>query len=308
MAKSKTNMIEVLYNDRKTKALMSENYSFTRKNCHFLHEPLFAIKEIQNVIPGLTYKKVNDWDNKKLVSGKRQNEEAGWRKFSIVDIMKIRIIAELRKFGVSIEKIQKILDNILNDTVKPQMLKATISDETPKLNHIKAKCRASYKFLSFEYFIFDCLEGNKVFLLVDNNNKACFFDEADFVGGQFIMSDATLSLLILPFFDYMQDLTKIMQRDVKIREDSTIRALLRFHLTEQERKILDVIRNKEYEEVTVVRSDGNLFTLRAKTRRRGDFKESDVIDAIKRKEYQTVTVSSVAGKQVSIIREETIRV
>lgn len=90
----------------------------------------------------------------------------------------------------------------------------------------------------------------------------------------------------MPFFSYV----------TKIEE------LFKNQLLEQEKKILEIIRNKDYEEITIIKPTGKEITLKAKIRKRGSFSDKDIIDTINSKDYQNVTVSRVNGKKISVTR------
>lgn len=52
----------------------------------------------------ITYRQLNSWDKEGLLTTKREGNE--WRKFSIMDAIWVRIIKELREFGMSWEQIK----------------------------------------------------------------------------------------------------------------------------------------------------------------------------------------------------------
>lgn len=58
-----------------------------------------------------SYRVINHWDEKKLLLNS-PNRDAGWRKFSIVDILWISIIRELRSIGLGIPEITIVKNKI----------------------------------------------------------------------------------------------------------------------------------------------------------------------------------------------------
>ena len=54
----------------------------------------------------LSYRVVNNWESVGLIDSDRPSGK-GWRKFSVMDAVWMRIIGELRKFGFLMEKIKK---------------------------------------------------------------------------------------------------------------------------------------------------------------------------------------------------------
>lgn len=66
-------------------------------------EKRFTIKDTD-----LTYRTLNHWVSEGLIDDERNNEGQGWRKFSIYDRLWVQIILELRKYGISFEKIKSV--------------------------------------------------------------------------------------------------------------------------------------------------------------------------------------------------------
>jgi len=50
----------------------------------------------------VTYRQLNSWEEQDLLTIKRKDR--GWRKFSIMEAVWLKIVAELREFGFPIEK------------------------------------------------------------------------------------------------------------------------------------------------------------------------------------------------------------
>jgi DNA-binding transcriptional MerR regulator len=284
---------EVIYDSQRAKAFGSQFHRFTKKYAHILHKPRFTVKGSRKFVEGITYRKVNDWDDKGLVSGTREGTESGWRKFSIAEIVQLNVVSDLRKFGFPTDKIKRIIDRITDSQFK-------FRDVIGKL-HTK-------RFLELEFSIFACLHGNKILLLVDEYEQVYFLDERSVIGGYMMLDRSSSPLLILPLFSYVERIAGWCHKEIKVRPDSTAAELLRIQLTEKEKTILDIIRNEDYEQVTITKPGGDRMTLRAKRRDKGSFSDEEVIDAINARDYQKVTVSRVDGKKTTIVREETFKV
>lgn len=63
-------------------------------------------KELKKLIPEITYKKINDWEEKGLIKPHRYTENTGWRRFSLSDIVAINLIVDMRKVGYGINYIR----------------------------------------------------------------------------------------------------------------------------------------------------------------------------------------------------------
>jgi DNA-binding transcriptional MerR regulator len=288
MEYKKTNLKDTIFSREKNKMFSSKAYADVKTRAHLLNAPIFTIKTVQAFVKGITYRKINDWDSKKMISGSRDNIEGGWRKFSLVEIIKFFIISDLRKFGLNIKKIKNILKNISNRPFQ-------ISKEGKSYNP---------PFLKLEYFTFLSWGGYKILLLINEKEDAFFFDEKNMVQSYFYLDKASSPLIILPFFSYIRSMSKKVMEE---KLDSTIEGLLEKRITVKERKILNIINIKNYESITIKKQNGEIQTVKAKKIQRGDFSDKEIIDAIKQKDYQNVSVSINDGKKINITREETIK-
>ncbi len=66
-----------------------------------LTEKRYTIKDTDT-----SYRVINHWCNAGLLDGSRDGNENGWRKFSVVDLVWLRVVMELRGFGLSLDKIK----------------------------------------------------------------------------------------------------------------------------------------------------------------------------------------------------------
>src|SRR5208283_4920883 len=140
--------LNMVYESVLDNACHTDNLDFVEKNKAFLRKTIFNLKDSKLFVNDITYRKINDWDSKGLISDTRDSEKCGWRKFSIIGIVRLKIISGLRKIGISTEKIAVILDNI---KVHKPYNKEEFKDAFPQL----------------EYFIFDSLNGYKNYLIID---------------------------------------------------------------------------------------------------------------------------------------------
>jgi DNA-binding transcriptional MerR regulator len=299
--KSKAKSHKLSHYDNLTRYVKNpETYYSTKKDINTLREPKFLLKKSKQFIENLTYKKINDWEEKGLISGSRNNKEAGWRKFSINDITKLYVITDLRRLGVSLDKIKNIIEHMSKEVFDSYDVH---NGKGNKLIVMPVK----KEFLCLEYFVFVCLEGSKMLLLVDENQNVFFLDEADTIDFHFRHDAASSPLIILPFFSYIEKISTILKTDIKVNPDTTIASLLGSNLNEQEKKILKIISNKRYREITILKSNNEEVTIKAKSRKSGNYSDDDIIDSINGGDYQSVTIITEKGKRVALIQEERFR-
>lgn len=71
------------------------------------------LKNMSVASTGLSYRIINSWENQGLIDTDRINM-AQWRKFSFIDFVWIRIIADLRTFGFPLEKLLRVKEALFN--------------------------------------------------------------------------------------------------------------------------------------------------------------------------------------------------
>lgn len=286
------NYLNEMYNDIKNFYYRSEAYKLAREWTSLLSNPRFILKDIQQMIPDITHRKINDWDNKGLISGSRDNETSGWRRFSIIDVLKLCIISDLRRFGFDTSTLKKIMDRISNGIIIPKTGESAKGEKT--------------EFLHLEFFYILCITGSKITLILDNYGNVYFLPEAAFIECPVFHHYSTPPLLILPFFTYVLTVADTLKFHIDVDENSTVNFFFNLIPTKKERSILDLIKDKDYESITIIKPDGDKLTIKAKKHERGSFSLEDVEKAITNKDYQKVEVSRVDGKIVTVTREETI--
>lgn len=78
-----------------------------RTPSNIINEKKYTIKDTD-----ATYRTINHWAKLGLIDDDRENEGKGWRKFSIVDLVWLGVLKQLREYGFSLEKIKKGYDAI----------------------------------------------------------------------------------------------------------------------------------------------------------------------------------------------------
>lgn len=273
---------------------------FTQQHLKMFNEPRFTIKDLQEIVKDITYRKLNDWDSKNLISGSRENEASGWRKFSIVDIVKMQIISDLKSIGLTADKISDIMAKIINyeGTVvsfeKGQFITKKIIDP-----------------LGLEYHMVSVWAGEKLLLSISIDPKfdICFQPENAFVANSLHFMPFTAPYLLLPFFEYVKRIFAFLELNIKIDQRSTIAYFITALISYRERKILEILKNKDYTEIKIIRPGSKQeITIHAKAGKEGIFTDEDITDAIHKKRYQNIQIVRKNGQVISIAHEETFKV
>ena len=253
------------------------------------NKPSYTLKDLQNFFPSLSYRVLNDWDKKKLISGSRKNQDSGWRRFSTIEVIKFFIITDLRKYGMPIPKIKNVIHDLSCNFI-------FIVD--PKTGQI-----VKTEYLNFEYFFLLSSAGQKILLLIDDQQYTLLHAEVEIL--RIVSSkDFYSPCLILPFHDYVRKYLKRLSRDIKIEKNSTLDGLLEIRFDLKESIILDIINNEKYQEIEIIRKNQDHFLITASSIRSGKFNKKDLLDLIDQKKYQSVKAIKEDGQIVAISQEE----
>lgn len=270
------------YNNKITKILSSENYKKVKEKADLLYRPIFPISLSKKLVED--FDKINDNESKNLIK-ESKCKHTNCRYYSIIELIKIFITVHLRKYEIHFTKIKKIIANLSN-------------------SHNKVLDNENCSFLQLEYFVFLSLGGKKILVSIDEDGNTYFFNELGTVYSHFAAEYATIPVLILPFFTYVNGIILMVKKQIKINGLSSIAELFKNKLSAQEKKILQIIRNRDYVDISIIKKGGNHFNIKAKSRQQGKFLDKDVINAINKSDYQKVTISLKDGKIVSLFNEE----
>lgn len=246
----------------------------------------YTIKDAKEANPELTYRKLNDWDEKGLISPFRLTEGTGWRKLSILDLVRLFIISDLKKLGFENEQIFNLLTKIEEYECGDQEIKNSLA-------HL---------------IYVGLLDARFILLIVDRITPIFLQENDDWENVKGIKNVFKLPAVILPFQNYIEKIWDMYQTQSIEANDPMIINIPKYIENERAKKIINIIKNEDYEEIKITRGNGDELLLRAVSRRRGSFSAKDVLDAIQSKDFQKVEVSVKNGEKIGIIREETIKV
>ncbi len=253
---------------------LSESYKFTEILSPVLNNPAITVQTLMHIDEGFTYRRINEWSEKRLILGSRDNVR-GWRRFSFVDVVKLQIVLNLRRIGLPVDRIRIILDELGDYSYQGKKVKM------------------------LEHFIMYALVNGISFVLVIDGNNCPFLDipvSLMYVNNPFDKDG--MPLVVLPFSHYAWSIEAPVDGRRPVLED--LRQLL---LTEKEKRILEIIQDKKFKEIIINKGD-NHFKVTAKTIKQGKFSEQEIIKAVKDKDYQNVTVVVNAGQSIVLKKDE----
>lgn len=164
-----------------------ENDEISSKQFRF-SKPIFRVGDTH-----VTSKNLLHWKNNNLLFESKKSE-IGWSKFNFVEYIWLQIIVELRSFGLSIEKISKIKDELIfplhllkiaeeNYTTK-KFKSETGFEEMPEkyLKNLVDDFTFEYTIQTFKKILFNCINDRKnILIIVCKTGDAYFHEEGETV-------------------------------------------------------------------------------------------------------------------------------
>ena len=99
---------------------------------------VFTIKDLEEV----SYRQLNDWDKRGFLKTCNRDNSNGWRKFSVFDIVVLKIIRDMKKNLYSDDAINFILEQITN--IKPVLLTGMLSNDESNYYYIIVSQEGGY--------------------------------------------------------------------------------------------------------------------------------------------------------------------
>jgi len=215
---------------------------------------------------GESYRVINHWTELGLLADHRA-DSSEWRKYSIVDVVWAHLIKELRKYGLSLEKLK---------TVRYNLFELPLASDWPEHE--------------LEYHIFLTMIRRSVVLMVYEDGMAILMANPDKQLNEYISeSKHHNSFLVI-------DLNKIMNR-IFPKNDYSPYFPQYAKLSQEEVDLINFIRFNSFDEVVVRMQDGKIQRFEGK---RNESLELDLLSIIKKNQYQKIEVLVAGDKVVRI--------
>lgn len=215
-------------------------------------------------LKSITYRQVNSWEEQELLTIKRKDR--GWRKFSIMEAVWLKIVAELRDFGFPIESIKATKES---------------------LSYLSKKCGVEMPFL--EFFTAFAI-GNKmpVLLLVFKDGVSIpvsytqykvtkelmevenhiqinlnevlqsFFPNVDLKPSYELQMPVTLEEMELLAFMRVKHFEKVEV----LYKNGKVEVIEGFARTDAQKMLNEIIREHRYQKIELVLEDGKIVSVR----------------------------------------------
>ncbi|HOX86596.1 MAG TPA: MerR family transcriptional regulator [bacterium] len=215
-------------------------------------------------IDDVTSRVLNNWEKNGLLEAERP-EGKGWRKFSIMDLIWLRLVVELRKFGLPIEKIQKARKKLTGG-------KGFDGSEYPLLEFYVARAftsRVPCFLLVFEDGRAEPLSDVQLNL----GTQLRLFGNCIRISLNYILQEIYADLDLKPQFEH------------------------NLYLNPSEFELMSMIRMQNFESIKIKLNDGQIEMLEAS---RSEKVERRIIDILKEDKYQNIEIKQNNGNIVYI--------
>lgn len=242
-----------------------------------INEPRYYPQQIIKLIPEITSRKLNDWDAKGLLVKHRQSDN-GWRLFSLADVIRLRIIQDLKNYGMSNIQIQKTLNDIFeSNDMKRQYL--------------------------FETFLNVCATARKVVIIVEFDGSASFYLEDTAYVNLKMDKSCCKPVLILPFYDYCMPFMPHDEYRMSITTTDVVNEQNRANLA----VIADCLIDEECKEISLKKSNGKL-NIKPKRFNKNISKQDFIkyIQNLDEESFKDIRISLQNGKITTFSEENSI--
>lgn len=253
------------------------DYKRVLKSVKDINKPRYYPQQIMKLIPEITSRKINDWDAKGLLIRHRENDN-GWRLFSLADVIRLRIIQDLKTYGMSNVQIQKALADIF------------------ELNDRK-------RLYLFETFLNVCATARKVVIIVEFAGCASLYLEDSAYVNLKMDKNCCKPVLILPFYDYCMPFMPHDGYKMTVTISEVVNEQNRANLG----VIADCLIDEECREISLKKSNGKL-NIKPKRFNKNVSKQDFIkyIQNLDEESFKEIRISLQKGKITTLSEEDSI--
>lgn len=233
-----------------------------------LREPRYLVKSVRLIDSGITYRKINLWEKNGLFRSHRDTEKRGWRRFSFSEVVWLLMISDLKRVGVRGPVIRHVLTWL-----------ATTPEGVPWL----------------ETLLVTTIRGMRSLLIIDVDGRPTIPLNDDAILSNVRPKEADGPVICCPVYKYVQRVLTLSGTKLEF-----IGSWQQRSISPEEMEILEIIHSEQYERIEIVKSNGKSKTIKALTRKKGDFTVRDVILQLQARDYQTVEISVSGGRIVTL--------
>lgn len=246
------------------------NFVYGEKDFYKQYYELLAVPRFRVSDTEENYRTINYWDEQGLLIGRREKVDS-WRKFSILDLVWIRILKRLKKYGIEGDKILQLKKSLLS-------LKDTKG-----------------RYTDFAFWIFLANRRDDVFLVVLPDGRGSIAIKSDIELNQAVRPFKE-SFITIDFPHIVRDLLR--PRTNEKRENKTE---LNRKLDEKEIELLNTLSNVNVETVTAHLKKGKIDRIEWKSVEQNPERLFEILrKKIDESPNQTITLKRQDGKVLFI--------
>lgn len=233
-----------------------------------LNKQIYSIK----YIVGISKQLLNIWKKESLIP-LYQSDEKGWLKFSLVDILWIGIIEELKKFGFTYEKILNIKNQLLQ-------LDEIIENDDDDGEEIEILNLAIIEIL---------LTANSIYMLIDENGETNILNAYAIIDK--MQKNELTNHVIL-------NLNQLIKLNIEsLYKEPSLEVFK--GLSKHEIQVLLILRSENFESVKITKKGGEIDTIEStEIVSNGE----RILNILKGHQYQNIEIKQARGKIVQIKR------
>ncbi|MGE3799470.1 MAG: MerR family transcriptional regulator [Candidatus Kapaibacterium sp.] len=276
---------------------------YARKSVERVNEKLYTVKETD-----LTYRALNHWTELELLEDDRE-EGKGWRKFSMADLVWIRILTDLRYFGVPIEKLKRVKDSVrvvpegMELSLFEYYLVCAMTRNDPV--YMRVFQYGDAELLFFKEYLQSILGQNPPYARTitpeefeqeqkEKKSKGSVMVQ-DEKSGTYHEANKNRSLAL---FHYVLIDFSLILRGVFQNSNFTPDFGTGYDLTEEEQEFLLMLRTGNYDSLTIRSKGGMIETIESEEVITGQ----RIADVLKQEDFQNIEIKKRDGKVVRMTR------
>jgi len=243
-----------------------------------INKKIFTVKNTP-----LSYRQINTLDNDSLLSAGRRKEK-GWRKFSYKDMIYLLTVLELKKYGLTHDKLRPLWDSFYETSEKDP---SYISGRTAEV-------------------IIGCiLAGVEIVLTIDHEGNVIFYDPDNYATFP-IRQDSYIYINVNSIANRVREM---MHKDPFPINYSLRQQFLRGVISSKEEELIQIIRNDDYINIKIKKKNGEVSTVQAKRITKGDkqINPKEILKSLEERDYQNISITKRDGNIVHYDIEDTYK-
>lgn len=255
----------------------------------FIRKRRFRVSDTQ-----LSYRQINSLEASDVLENSRENE-SGWRLFSLKDLLFLQMIANTRKYGVTNEMLKMLKEHLYLKKDDSELFKS------------------KYDIFYGEYAIIAILFGVRVGWMLYEDGKSTFTDMEGLIMMNGGVKPESKSFLYLNVNEILKGVFRGSRIEKILPEQPSLADIIRSYmnssLTEKEIEILDIIRNKDYTKITIVKKESGDVNVYGESQKDAkDIKEKDILKLFEDRSFSNIKVQKRDGKVVTYSIEDVYKI